>query len=461
MAAVAPRPSPEQEAAVARFLEGGDLKVRAVAGSGKTTTLRLIARETQSRMLYLAFNRSVKQEAEQKFPRHVEVKTLHGLAYGEVVKGNPRYESKLRSSNGQVRPHHVIEALKIRNPGLGLAIRITLERFIRSGADEPLPQHIPVEYFTQRTLHPEGWAEEEARILQGVKQLWGRMQDEADPFPLSHDGYVRIWAERGAKLNRWEGILVDEAQDLDPVFLGILEAHRGQVRRIYVGDPRQQIYGWRGAINAMEAFGGEPAHLSMSFRFGEAIAGVAREIAGVKVRGNPTLHSEVVSRSGPPEEGAAFIFRTNARLVAEAAQYASRYPVEVVGGVTETASLVEAALKLKEGKASRHPLLAYFKDYGEFARASELSPELKGLRRLVEGYRDPLGMVKALERKRGRKARYVFATVHKAKGLEWDVVVLGDDYPDPNDENGRYTPEEANIRYVAATRAKRLLDLRW
>lgn len=473
MAAVAPRPSPEQEAAVARFLEGGDLKVRAVAGSGKTTTLRLIARETQSRMLYLAFNRSVAEEAKMKFPRHVEVKTLHGLAYGEVVKGNPRYERKLRSSNGQVRPHHVIEALKINNPVLGLAIRITLERFIRSGASEPLPQHIPVEYVTQRALPPERWAEEEAMILRGVKRLWKRMKDEADPFPLSHDGYVRIWAERGAKLNRWEGILVDEAQDLDPVFLGILEAHREQVRRIYVGDPRQQIYGWRGAINAMDRLQAPEVPLTWSFRFSDSLAEVVRGVTGVphvnrpiEIVGRAAWETEVSNRV--PEPPLTILSRTNSGVIRAVLKLEEvhRNRVHVVGGVEELAWLLEDTGDLMYGQPRRnpHPELAGVKNYAELRELEEMSPQIKTLLEILSGY-NPYVLAEKLRRiqmRDERQARLVVSTAHKAKGREWDRVVIWDDFfPWWRKENANkeWNPEEENLFYVALTRARKHLCL--
>ena len=41
-----------------------------------------------------------------------------------------------------------------------------------------------------------------------------------------------------------------KAQDINPVFLGVLKKARCPV--VYIGDPYQQIYEWRGAVNAME-----------------------------------------------------------------------------------------------------------------------------------------------------------------------------------------------------------------
>ena len=58
-------------------------------------------------------------------------------------------------------------------------------------------------------------------------------------------------------------------------------------------------------------------------------------------------------------------------------------------------------------------------------------------------------------------------TAHKAKGLEWDAVVIADDFPQPSleeDEDGNVTkvlPDAENLRlaYVAVTRAKRALNV--
>ena len=69
----------------------GDIKINAVAGSGKTTTVIEYARTrpSTSRILYLAFNKSVKLEAAKKFSdrglHNVKVETAHSLAYKHIV----------------------------------------------------------------------------------------------------------------------------------------------------------------------------------------------------------------------------------------------------------------------------------------------------------------------------------------------------------------------------------------
>jgi hypothetical protein len=57
--------------------------VEAGAGCAKTSSLDLYARSHPGdEMLYLAFNKSVKEEATKRFPRNVRCQTTHGAAYG-------------------------------------------------------------------------------------------------------------------------------------------------------------------------------------------------------------------------------------------------------------------------------------------------------------------------------------------------------------------------------------------
>lgn len=80
--------TPEQHAIINST---GNIKINAVAGSGKTTTIieYAKARPASSKILYLAFNKSVKLEAAKKFSNkalhNVKVETAHSLAYKHTV----------------------------------------------------------------------------------------------------------------------------------------------------------------------------------------------------------------------------------------------------------------------------------------------------------------------------------------------------------------------------------------
>lgn len=79
-------PTREQAALLKAYKESrDDLIGDAGAGSGKTSTLIMLAEENPSeRFLYLCFNRRIAEEAARKFPRNVTVRTAHSLAYREL-----------------------------------------------------------------------------------------------------------------------------------------------------------------------------------------------------------------------------------------------------------------------------------------------------------------------------------------------------------------------------------------
>lgn len=87
-------PTDEQSAII--HWQGQKLVVNAFAGTGKTSTLVQYAlANPDSRMLYLAYNRSVRDEAERKFPFNVECKTSHQLAWSRFGK---HYQKRLVAS---------------------------------------------------------------------------------------------------------------------------------------------------------------------------------------------------------------------------------------------------------------------------------------------------------------------------------------------------------------------------
>jgi len=96
----------------------GNIKINAVAGSGKTTTIieYAKARPKNARILYLAFNKSVKTEAIKKFSdkglRNVTVETAHSLAYRHIVYNN---NYKIRAQG--YKSHEIAEILGLRIAG--------------------------------------------------------------------------------------------------------------------------------------------------------------------------------------------------------------------------------------------------------------------------------------------------------------------------------------------------------
>ena len=96
----------------------GNIKINAVAGSGKTTTVieYAKARPKSSKILYLAFNKSVKLEAVKRFQEkglsNVTVETAHSLAYKNIVF---KHNYKIRPQG--FKTYEIAEILKLKGNG--------------------------------------------------------------------------------------------------------------------------------------------------------------------------------------------------------------------------------------------------------------------------------------------------------------------------------------------------------
>ena len=63
-------------------------------------------------------------------------------------------------------------------------------------------------------------------------------------------GYLKLFQLSPVDFaNEWDILLVDEAQDLTPAIIDLIK--QTKCAKIFVGDPHQQIYSFRGATGAM------------------------------------------------------------------------------------------------------------------------------------------------------------------------------------------------------------------
>jgi hypothetical protein len=467
-------PTAEQQLILEAVREGHPvLMVEAGAGTGKTTTLRMIGDELPGNGQYTAFNTSLVAESKSKFQgTKVACNTTHSLAFRAEGK---RFAHRLNGS--RVRSEQVaamlgIQAIKItvgsqeRTLAAGfLASQVTgaVRRFCQSAEAQVSAKHfkyidgidLPTEagrcYDNNNTVRD--------YLLPFARKAWKDLSDPKGQLPFSHDYYVKVW-QLNKPVIAGDYILLDEAQDTAEVMLDILRQQTVPV--ILVGDSAQQIYEWRGAVNALAAFPDAPRRLlSQSFRFGEAIASVANAVLEtleepvvLRLKGLPSIPSKVCAVENPT----AILCRTNAMAVSKllAAIAAGKKPY-LVGGGSDVISFVEAAKNLQQGISTSHPDLACFSNWVEVQEYSKLDEgeELRLMVKLIDGFGvDPiLNALKAMPME--KDADLVISTAHKSKGREWDRVQLAADFP----TKSKCGDSDRKLLYVAVTRAKLELDI--
>ena len=448
----------EQNVAVELALTGCSLKVDAFAGTGKTTTLAAIGRGLNNKKgLYLAFNKSIADEAKGKFSRNVDCRTAHSLAYRVLGR---KYRDRLGRVNGKV----VAKELRLKefndiSPNIiGYFVLDTVANFCNSHDDEITSKHLPWENLKTLDVDLDGVVDE---IVRQSINLWIRMIDLNSNTLVTHGMYLKLWSLSKPIIDV-DFILFDEAQDANAVMLDLVCDQNAQ--RIYVGDTYQQIYSWRGAVNAMENIETHKrCQITQSFRFGQPIANVANHIlndhlsADVNIRGYDRIDSSLSLLSDPN----CIVSRTNVGLIDNlVTQLVKGKTVFVNGGCSEILALVEGAGDLKNGRKTNSIELSMFTSWAEVMEYSqtESGGDLKPLVSIIKkhGVSSLIRALKKVEFNKEHCADIVLTTAHKSKGREWATVKLHDDFRDPAASD--YTLEESNVLYVAATRAKNILD---
>lgn len=461
-------PTAEQQNAIDAFATTDDLVLSAGAGSGKTSTLRMLAETAPRRRgMYIAYNKAIATDAARTFPRNVSCSTAHSLAYravGFAYKerlGGARQPARIVAGIlGITEPMDVGELILAPQQAARLALS-TVNRFC-STADPAIGEHhVPK---VNGVTDPKAIAELCQRITGYAQAAWTDLTRSHGRLKFSHDHYLKIWQLSYPKLPA-DYVLLDEAQDADPVIASIVGNQTCQ--RIAVGDEAQAIYEWRGAINAMAKWPGKRLHLTKSFRFGPAAADEANKwLDALDAPLRLTGHDPIPTRIAALAEPATILTRSNAGAIREVIQsLAQGRRTAMVGGGNQIRQLAGAAVSLKAGAGTEHPELFAFQSWTEvqeYVKQDQGGADLKTFVTLIDDF-GPDAIISALDRLADEDtAEVTVSTAHKAKGREWSTVRIGDDFHEPRrDEDGFHkpvSPGEARLAYVAVTRARDTLD---
>ncbi|WP_246498175.1 UvrD-helicase domain-containing protein [Natronoglycomyces albus] len=461
------RPTQEQAAIIEAFSSGENLIIEAGAGTGKTSTLKMAATlQPDKRGLYLAFNKAIATDARKSFPKTVECRTAHSMAYAAV---GVTYKHRLggrRLPANQVAERlglstFVAGEIRLDARAVARLVSDTVLRYCRSVDKNLHAGHVP---YVPGIDAPAAQAALAAAVVPAAEFMWADIRNIDGVFWFSHDHYLKMWALSRPQLD-FDFLLFDEAQDADPLLASIVQDQKGQL--VAVGDACQAIYHWRGAVDAMSTWPAKHRlYLTESFRFGPAIADEANlwlseldsplRLTGA---GGPST----IDTTANPN---AILCRTNGKALSEAIRAMdSGTRVALVGGAASIKRLAEASLDLQSGRATSHPELVAFNSWEEVQEYAEHNAEASDLATLVKlidnvGSREIISAATALTDE--RHASLVISTAHKAKGREWGSVGIAHDFTEPkvgdDGSPGAIRRADAMLAYVAVTRAKRQLD---
>lgn len=487
----------EQRAVVERLRDSvASLGLDAVAGSGKSFSLRIAAAELppRERTLACAFNKHNADTLTEVMPRFVDCRTFNGL-------GHRAWQTFLRK---RVR----LDAGKIG--------KLTTE-YIKGQNDSRLREHWPAIRQLADLMKTYGYAPRPILELGAKKSYISETDLEELAFQRGIDAYEKVYpaacmilesscrAALGGTIDfsdqiymsvlwrvryeKYDNVLVDEAQDLNPLnHIQIKRSLKKETGRlIVVGDPRQSIYGFRGAVpKGMEALmewaSAERLGLTVCFRCAKNIVLKAQDLV-------PHIQYAEDAAEGKVEKlrewdsslfrpGDAVLCRNNAPLIAAAFYLIrNRISVRVLGrdigkGLVAILKKIDPSLSMPmdifaiqlEGWEAQQVALASARQDDHMI--DSIHDKAETIREVAAAVVAPTvaEVVTEIEDLFDRTSGAVtLSTVHKAKGMEWPRVFILDTHLIPPqwlrqkvEVSGDDTmlEQEHNLDYVARTRAK-------
>ena len=468
----------------------GNIKINAVAGSGKTTTIIEYAksRPKNSKILYLAFNKSVKIDAIKKFAdkglSNVKIETAHSLAYRHIVFTN---DYKVISQDYKIQ--EITEILKLQGNGEKLfefIIANHINKFFSYFCNSDKNRVQEVNYLDiVKDNKAKAFVTTFYKYIENQTQILYDKMDKGE-IDITHNFYLKKFQLSNPILN-YDYILFDEGQDASPAMLDII--FKQKATKVIVGDTHQQIYGWRYAVNSLEKANYKTYTLSTSFRFNQDIANLAKEILNWKNHiyeyDPPIITGNGVAKTNKVK---AVIARTNVGLLFKAIEYISEKKsiknIYFEGNINsytyanDGASLYDV-LNLYNGKQRliKDKLIKGMKDINELKDYIDKTGdiELGMMIEIVKKYRNRIPDIiktikdKHVENDEKGNADMIFSTVHRSKGMEYDAVQIVNDFiteeklekqlnsNQDNDNNSSKLNEEINLLYVAITRTRNLI----
>ena len=524
------KPTVEQGAAIDAMMTGEDVKIAALAATGKTTTVinfaeRVLDKEPESRIVYLVFNRNAKDDVGQRgMPENVEVMTMDGIAFNAYKAIRPEMTAKSFEKDRAHTPP--IKSNKERASYLGARglvsegnelseidvykrVSKAVDVFAISADTEIGPQHFsgldnPKLKVTDEAILPEMialankmWADMNDARVQGSSGEKGKGM-----LPMGNNHITKMWALTKPDIGKTveaNVAMIDEAQDMNPVFAQILKGSNG-IQRIYIGDTNQAINAWRGADGSTldNAYAKYVMPITDSFRFGKEIADRGNRFLSLLGR-KERMTGRKTDKSGSPVNGIVgpidnptmILTRTNGGAIV-ATLDTFKNGGTVYGSKNFRNDLDAFINNIEYFQTSANGKGYYVNTNGEKVFAPPTpSKDLDGITNIAEFNKavedadnNRLNMLAKLldensvddlrnaikkiitDKKKlpeDRDSYIHIQTAHTSKGLESPRVKIWSDFRKPKkDANGNVIlPDEQELRlsYVAVTRAEEELDL--
>lgn len=457
----------------------GNVLVNATAGSGKSTTIEYIAQYLNGDILVLAFNRAIAKELQSRLP-NASVKTLHSFGL-QLIKSNsgiarPKIDDS-KVFNYLKNSHLDINATKEdKQQFYSVAIPSSkLVSLVQSfGVKNPtIDDLIELAMVADLDIN---------ESVSGIVYNWtiDALRYTRQTFDtLSFGDMIDIPYVYGYKTQPFDYILVDESQDLNIAQMEIIfNQSTINTRVMFVGDRNQAIYEWRGSdSNSMDnianLFDCALFPLPVTYRNSKAIVKhineklpyiehIARDNAHEGIEPKNITLDDFYKLVKPAD---MVISRTNAQMIKPVWQLIRQGIKATIAGKEIGQDLIKLILKFKHNSIEQ--TITALEDHsiekvnklnasGKFSTAEMVKDKISTAIQILTEFNSLENAIDFIEKVfSDNNTGIVFATIHKAKGLESeDVYILQTNSELPIADNNENGDQELNVTFVAMSRAK-------
>ena len=423
-----------------------NLLVQAYAGTGKTTTLFEYAKRWSTKsILYLAYNTSLSKETATKFIgcSNVNVFTINSFIFRQL--------DKKKMDIDEITPNDVMEYLELDE----YASKKILESFKR--------------YCSSDSLEPPNET--------GVGELWNAMFVE-NKLKVTHEGYVKYYQMQQHKHIDYDIIMIDEVQDCTDCVLSIV-CNLNNITKIFVGDSYQQLYGFNHVNNPYEYISGKlelsRKTLTTSFRFSYNLMYLCNRFLNSKflVKGFRRSKKELeYTQVYNQHELYGDDFQIRYDLLPTNTTIVCRYNVTLLSTMFDMGTrnikynthqkeidfdhemdIVNEIMNINNMDYKKNTIVDKFKsvnDLSVYVSKMNLSEWKTRLRLYSVHGNSMIHLWESAKRSYTRSDGYTLITAHQSKGLEFDNVLIANDFTFNN-------TDACYVMYVAMSRAKRKL----
>jgi DNA helicase II / ATP-dependent DNA helicase PcrA len=462
----------------------GNAIIRAVAGSGKTTTIVEASKllPSHKKSVFVAFNTAIVNELKGRLPNTIECKTLHSLGFNVLRQGGIQTELDQDKTFKLIMEVFEEDGITEDNDNYIEYINILKKNITKIKANNL--------NYKDYSVVEEQFIKDDYELNDTLFSMLNRVLDRTKKNQATIDFDDMIWLPVQLKLkpSTYDFIFVDEAQDLNKAQFELIKMiSNGGTRVVAVGDEAQSMYAFRGAdTNSMnnfkEYFKMDELPLSICYRCPKKVIELAQQIVPhIEAKANaiegvveelPDVY-ELVAKA---QEGDLVLCRINAPLIGVAFKLIRENKKAVVRGRDIGKNLMKMITKYKaktlndlESKISKFLQLQNDKlmliEQGKLDKKKKASimayiDECETVLAIAENVEDITELKDKIETIfSDDKVGVVCSSIHKAKGLEADVVFIidYDKMPHPMAKTDDEKQQERNIKYVALTRAKKEL----